>query len=77
MTTEEEVKDLIPTETWRTHAICVGTTGLSIHYPAFINDNFDEKFDVKETDILVEIRNKRVSIDLYKGSKTMHITVYQ
>jgi hypothetical protein len=76
MTTAEEVREMIPAETWRTHAICVGTTGLSIHHPAFINVNFDEKFDVKENSYHVEIRNKRVSIDLYKESKTMHITVF-
>ena len=52
--------------------------GVQVHKPAFINVRHDNLFGVTVGKTTVQIRNKYVSVELWKDSKDgiMHITVF-
>jgi len=77
--TAEEVKVImvdIPIEMQITYGIKVEEKRIYINSPAYISIEYDEKFAINKGGSTIEIRNKKVSVELFRNFTDMHITVF-
>ena len=49
---------------------------LNIHHPAFINIDYDGRFNIEDTPTMLRIANDNVAVSLYKRILNIHITVF-
>jgi len=68
---------LIPKKIKQKYDIKKHENKISVHKPAYVNIDFDERFEIINGKISVEIKNSKCHISLWKKTFMMHITIFK
>ena len=68
---------LIPKNVKKEYKIGKYKNGIDISSPVYINIDFDDRFEIINSSVVVRIKNNRCSITLWKGTKIIHVTIYK
>ena len=67
---------LIPKNVKEEYQIGKYKNGIDINSPVYINIEFDDRFEIANGKITVDIKNSKCIVSLWKRMKTMHVTIY-
>ena len=68
---------LIPKKIKQKYDIKKHENKISVHKPAYINIDFDERFRIEDNGIALDIINSKCHISLWKKTFMMHITIFK
>jgi hypothetical protein len=68
---------LIPKKIKQKYNIHKHKNSISVHNPAFVNIDFDERFKIVNGKITLDIENSKCVVNLWKKVKYMSITIYK
>ena len=68
---------LIPKKIKQKYDIKKHENKISVHKPAYINIDFDERFRIEDNGIALDIINSKCHISLWKKTFMMHVTIFK
>jgi len=67
---------LIPKNVKEEYQIGKYKNGIDINSPVYINIEFDDRFEIANGEITVDIKNSKCIVSLWKKTFLMHVTIY-
>ena len=68
---------LIPKQIKKDYGITKYKDAITITNPAFVNIDFDDRFEIANSEITVDIKNSKCIVSLWKKTFMMHVTIYK
>ncbi len=71
-----KVLTLIPKKIKETYQIYKRKDCIEVHFPAYVNIQFDKEFKITQNKETIAIINDKCCVTLWKKIKEQHITIY-